>query len=190
MGRQGSTRQVSLRQASGRQSDRGTTLVEVVVAVFLAALAATLLARFAMSSARSIDDPSADNDVTLALDVFANDVRGAELITPGAVRANGRLVSVEFRSATELHRWEIVDETLRRSFDGTTVRAMASAIAATSGFELRDGAGGVISPTDLDAVRWCTRLVVLYLDGDDDGNTWTIEGRAAPRTVVENAGCP
>lgn len=178
------------RLAHTRRGDRGTTLVEVVVAVFLAALAATLLARLATNSARSVSDPSTDNDVTLALDVFMTDVRAAELVSPGSVGAGGRLVSVEFRSATDLRQWSIADGALTRSVDGTTVRTMASDVDVASGFELLDGTGRVISPSDVDAVRWCTRLVVLYLEGDDDGSAWTVESRAVPRAIAESAGCP
>lgn len=167
-----------------RTPDRGTTLVEVVVGLFLVALAAGALAQLMTSTARSAPDDHVDPDVALAMDAFTRDVREAGHVEAEVSR--GRIVAVILVSDRVDVRWHLDGDDLRRS-DGTgSPRTMAVDLDRTSRFTLLDPDGSSIDASDGDAVRWCTRLVELALERTD----WAAARRAALRVDTDPGACP
>lgn len=162
--------------------DRGTTLVEVVVGLFLVAMAAALLAALMTSTARSAPDDTIGPDPTLAVDTFSRDVRGADHVTAESRR--GRLIAVTLVSDTGSVRWSFQRDELIRA-DDAAARAMAVGVDNSSTFALRDSAGAVIAANDADAVRWCTRLAEISLVGDD----WDVTRSIALRVDTAEGRC-
>lgn len=167
------------------RTDRGTTLVEVVVALFLVAMAAGLLAQLMASTARSAPSDRVEPDLTLAADTFARDAR--EAVSVEAETRRGALVAITFVSDTAMVRWVLVGDELTRD-DGTSPRArtMAGELDDASRFGLRDAQGDAVDPDDGDAVRWCTRLVDVALVTDDSATARSTALRVEP----DAAACP
>lgn len=171
------------RRPHGSERDRGTTLVEVVVGLFLVAMAAGVLAQLMMSTARSAPDDTVAADVALALDAFSRDVREADYVD--VVTTRGRITSVTANSGADSIDWNLEGESLVRD-DGSTARAMAAGLDSASTFTLRGPDGDPVAANDDDAVRWCTRLVELSLVGED----WTASRGVALRVETAGGVCP
>lgn len=166
-------------------ADRGTTLVEVVIGLLLAAMAAGLLAQLMTTAAREAPGDRIEPDVGLALDAFARDAREATHVT---VTVSGRRVTtLTFVADTATVDWTLVGTELRRGAGPRpTPRTMAVGLDDTSTFVLHGPGGTTIAADDATAVRWCTRLVELTLVGDD----WTANRQSALRHEGAIGACP
>ncbi|MEZ5246328.1 MAG: hypothetical protein R2707_14595 [Acidimicrobiales bacterium] len=169
---------------TGAGGDRGTTLVEAVVGVLLAAMAAGLLAQLMTSAARATPDDTIEPDVALAADLFSRDVREAGHVE--VMTSRGRVTAVTLVSDSAKVAWYVKGETLLRVADPRpTPRTMAVGLDDSSGFILKGANGSKVDPDDANAVRWCTRLVELTLVGDD----WTAVRASALRVENDAGAC-
>lgn len=164
--------------------DRGTTLVEVVIGLLLAAMAAGLLAQLMTTAAREAPGDRIGPDVGLALDVFARDAREATHVT--VTLTDRRVTTLSFVSDTASVHWYLADDELRRGAGPRpTPRTMAVGLGDESAFVLRGPGGATIAAGDAIAVRWCTRLVELSLVGDE----WTATRQSALRHEGDIGAC-
>lgn len=167
------------------KGDRGTTIVDAVIGLFLIAMAAAVLAQLMTSTARSVPSDTLEPDAALAVDVFSRDVRESTGIETES--AGGRATAVLLHVDTATTRWELDNGSLLRSDDsGRSPRVMATGIDPTSEFLLRDSTGEAIAPADAEEIRWCTRLVELALVGDG----WDMTRATVLRVDMASERCP
>ena len=167
------------------RSDRGASLVDLVVGLALTALMAGSIAGLMTATARHAPAEATEADLALIADQFARDVREAASVS---IERRGR------NEALTLHRadddvvvWAIDRVGLTRTPASGPTRTMVTDVdRAASAFSFTAADGSTVDPADGDAVRWCTRLVVLTIDSLDGG----FERGAALRITPTPERCP
>lgn len=151
--------------------DRGATLVELVVAMLLTALAAGSIVGLVAGSAETVERVSGDDDlVAIAADWFVRDVREASALD--VIETDGSVVrTLDITTPDGVVRWGSTDGALQRWGPGAAdpqVIVTDLHLDEALTIVLETSRGAVVDPDDVMAVAACARLVavtVVDVDG-------------------------
>lgn len=165
-------------------SDRGASLVDLVIGLALTTLMAGAIAGLMTATASRDPGTTTETDFALVADRFARDVRESSTV---AIERRERAESVTLGREDDDVVWTLDRDGLSRREGSGSPRAMVTDVdLPASGFALADGDGSPIDAGDAEAVRWCTRLVRLTITSPDG----TIDRQAALRMVPAPERCP
>lgn len=165
-------------------SDRGASLVDLVIGLALTALMAGVIAGLMTATASRAPAQVTETDFGLIADQFARDVREADSVV---YERRGRNESVTLSHDLEEVVWSIERLGLTRTPGSGTTRTMVVDVdRSASTFTLIAADGSTVDPDDPDAVRWCTRLVGMEIVATDGG----LDRQAALRVSPTAERCP